>query len=73
MKETIFQKLELLCLELETIQGFGATIWLDGHLTSPLEASNAVLVNEEDNYMRDYVLDERGLVRELRFDKVYNS
>jgi hypothetical protein len=73
MKEAIFQKLEVLFLELETLQGFGATIWLDGKLTSPLEASNAVLVNEEDNYMRDYVLDEGGVVRELRFDKVYNS
>lgn len=73
MKEAIFQKLEVLFLELETLQGFGATIWLDGKLTSPLEASNAVFVNEEDNYMRDYVLDEGGVVRELRFDKVYNS
>ena len=72
MKEAIFQKLEVLLLELESLQGIGITIWLDGQKTSPIDASNAVLVNEEDNYMRDYVLDDGGRVRELRFDKVYN-
>ena len=73
MREAIFQKLEVLLLELESLQGIGLTIWLDGQKTPPIDASNAVLVNEEDNYMRDYVLDDGGRVRELRFDKVYNS
>lgn len=72
MKEAILQKLEVLLLELESLQGIGITIWLDGQRTSPLVASNAVMVNEEDSYMRDYVMDEGGKVMEIRFDKVNN-
>lgn len=70
MKQTILQKLEVLLLELESLQGIGITIWLEGSETSPLVASNAIMVNEENNYMRDYVMNERGKVTELRFNKI---
>lgn len=70
MKQTILQKLEVLLLELESLQGIGITIWLEGFETSPIVASNAIMVNEENSYMRDYVMNERGKVTELRFDKI---
>lgn len=70
MKQTILQKLEVLLLELESLQGIGITIWLEGSETTPFVASNAIMVNEENNYMRDYVMNERGKVTELRFDKI---
>lgn len=73
MTEAIFQKLDVLLLELESLQGVGISIWLDGKELKTIDPSDAVMVSEEDNYMRDYVLDDGGRVTELRFDKVYNS
>ena len=70
MKQAVLQKLEVLLLELESLQGIGISIWLEGFETTPLVASNAIMVNEENNYMRDYVMDECGKVTELRFDKI---
>lgn len=72
MKQTILQKLEVLLLELESLQGIGITIWLEGTETSALVASNAMMVNEDNNYMRDYVMNDCGQVTQLRFDKILN-
>jgi len=72
MKQTILQKLEVLLLELESLQGIGITIWVEGAETSALVASNAMMVNEDNNYMRDYVMNDRGQVTQLRFDKILN-
>lgn len=61
-----------LFVELQNIEKRGITLWLEGLPSSSLKITNALYVNEEYAYMRDYIYDE-GVLKELRFDKVCNS
>ncbi len=61
-----------LFVELQNIEKRGITLWLEGLPSSSLKITNALYVNEEHAYMRDYIYDE-GVLKELRFDKVCNS
>lgn len=61
-------KLQLL-LELQKIEQEGVGLWLEGVPSDSLEISNAVFVNEENAYMRDYIYD-REVLKELRFDRI---
>lgn len=65
------EKQELL-IELEHIQNRGITIFLDGIPSSPITVTDVLYVNENSNFMRDYVTDERGVWTELRFDRISN-
>lgn len=55
--------------ELQKIEQKGITLWLEGLPSSSFGITNAVFVNEDNSYMRDYIYDE-GVLKELRFDKV---
>ncbi len=59
-----------LLIELESIQSRGITIFIDGIPSSPLTVTDALYVNDSDSFMRDYVMDEKGEWKELRFDRV---
>lgn len=59
-----------LLIELENIQNRGIMIFLDGVPSSPLTVTDILCVNENDHFMRDYVTDEKGVWRELRFDRI---
>lgn len=59
-----------LLIELENIQNRGITIFLDGIPSSPLAVTDILCVKESNTFMRDYVTDEKGVLRELRFDKI---
>lgn len=61
-----------LLIELEHIQNRGITIFLDGIPSSPITVTDVLYVNENSNFMRDYVTDERGVWTELRFDRIRN-
>lgn len=61
-------KLQLLT-ELQKIEQEGIGLWLEGSPSNSLGIANAIFVNEENAYMRDYVYDEEVL-KELRFDKI---
>lgn len=61
-------KLQLL-LELQKIEQEGVGLWLEGLPSDSLEISNAVFVNEDNAYMRDYIYD-REVLKELRFDRI---
>jgi len=61
-----------LLIELEDIQNRGVTIFLDGIPSSPLTVTDVLYVNDNHNFMRDYVTDERGVWTELRFDRIRN-
>lgn len=60
-----------LFVELQKFEEKGITLWLEGSPSDSLGIANAVFVNEDDAYMRDYIYDE-GVLKELRFDKVYD-
>lgn len=64
------RKLQLF-VELQEIENRGITLWLEGIPSNSLGITNAIFVNEEDAYMRDYIYDE-GVLKELRFDRVCN-
>ena len=59
-----------LLVELENIRNRGITIFLNGIPSSPSAVTDVLFVNEEDSFMRDYVTDEKGVWKELRFDKI---
>lgn len=63
-------KLQLFA-ELQNIEKRGITLWLEGAPSDSGRIADAVSVNEECAYMRDYIYDE-GVLKELRFDKVFN-
>lgn len=62
-----------LLIELENIQNRGIVIFLDGIPSNPQAVTNVLCVNEESSFMRDYVTDEKGVWRELRFDRISNA
>lgn len=64
----VFQKMQLF-VELQKIEQRGITLWLEGLPSNSYGITDAVFVNEDDLYMRDYIYDE-GVLKELRFDKV---
>ncbi len=64
--------IDLFC-ELEEAEQEGVPLLLDGEPSSPLQIAKACMIREESCYMRDYLGDERGNVREIRFDKVILS
>ena len=57
--------------ELQKIEQKGIGLWLEGLPSDSLGIANAIFVNEDNAYMRDYIYDEEVL-KELRFDKVHN-
>lgn len=64
------QKMQLF-VELQEIEQRGITLWLEGLPSNSFGITDALFVNEEDLYMRDYIYDE-GVLKEVRFDKVCN-
>ena len=63
MKEKNVQLLS----ELGKLTERGVKITLEGIETNPNVIVNKICINEESNYMRDYILDEHGILIELGF------
>ncbi|MBP3338560.1 MAG: hypothetical protein J6L69_04085 [Lachnospiraceae bacterium] len=53
--------------ELDTLHRKGVRITLEGHEYSPVGITKEISVHEESNYMRDYILDDKGKLIELGF------
>lgn len=66
MYETDEQRLKE---KLERVQQSGVFLFLEGKPASP-EAIASRCVCEDSAYMADYVLDEQGILKELRYDRV---
>lgn len=62
------QKMQLF-VELQEIEQRGITLWLEGLQSNSAGITDAIFVNEDDLYMRDYIYD-KGVLKELRFDKI---
>lgn len=56
-------------LRLEQMRRSGVSLFLDGRSVLPIEVV-AKAVREDSPYMADYVLDNEGVIRQVRFDKV---
>ena len=48
----------------------GVSLYLDGHKTEPGEIVRKCSVCETSVYMPDFVLDEEGRLKEVRYDEV---
>jgi hypothetical protein len=55
-------------IELEQYVIKGVPLVLEGHISTPTQIFDAL--RECNDYMSDYVGDEQGAVKEIRFDKV---
>lgn len=63
------ENMQRLYLELVSLEDRGITIWLEGSPSDPQNVTSQLYVQEESNYMRDYIFDE-GVLKEVHFDKV---
>lgn len=61
--------MQRLYLELTSLENRGITIWLERYPSNSKTVTSQLCVNEESNYMRDYVFDE-GVLKEIHFDRV---
>lgn len=58
-----------LYIELQSIESRGIMLFLEGEKSSSQEVAEALKVNEDGAYMRDYIFDE-GVLKELHFDRI---
>ena len=63
------KKYQDLFTELTNYERSGVRMQMNGFPASPLQIVSAHMVREESNYMRDYILDEQGMIRELDFNR----
>ncbi len=56
--------------ELTRYERSGIVMQIDGSPASPMQIVSAHMVKEDDVYMRDYIMDENGIVQELDFYKI---
>ncbi len=67
MNENIYKNL---FMELEQYEHLGVSMKIDNNPASPLQIIAALMVKEEQSYMRDYIWDEKGHVKELSFHNI---
>lgn len=59
--------------ELEQYERSGVSMKLNDYPASPMQIVSAHMVTEDKVYMRDYVWDEHGHVKELTFHNINKS
>lgn len=59
--------------ELNRYEKHGITLKMEGELASPTQIIQAYMVRENVQYMRDYILDDEGNLKELNFNPVFLS
>lgn len=70
MQQENFKKLYA---ELEMYEQSGVSMRLNNYPASPMQIVTAHMVREDQMYMRDYVWDEKGHVKELSFHNILSS
>lgn len=58
---------------LEDMVKEGVLLYVDDRLASPNEIIKKQCVHEDSNYMVDFVFNDDGSYKEMRFDKVVNK
>lgn len=56
--------------ELTRYERSGITMQIDGLPASPMQIVSAHMVRDDSIYMRDYIMDENGIVQKLDFYKI---
>ncbi|OUP50303.1 hypothetical protein [Lachnoclostridium sp. An181] len=68
--ETELSAYQELFAELSDYEKYGIRMTMDGVSASPMQITAAHMMKEEGTYMRDYLTDEDGRIKEIRFLKV---
>lgn len=66
------EKYRELFAELEKYEQSGVSMKINDYPASPMQIVTAHMVKEDQAYMRDYVWDEEGHMKELSFHKIKN-
>ena len=64
---------EELYAELEKYENAGIRMKLNDYPASPLQIVSAHMIRENPSYMRDYVWDDKGKVKELTFYDMFEN
>ncbi len=62
-----------LFVELELYEQSGVRMMLENHPASPMQIVSAHMVKEDSVYMRDYVWDDKGHIKELVFHNIKDN
>lgn len=62
-----------LFVELELYEQSGVRMMLENHPASPMQIVSAHMVKEDSIYMRDYVWDDKGHIKELVFHNIKDN
>lgn len=65
----MFEQTKQLYLELSSLENRGVTIWLEGLPSNSMNVTSQLNIQEESQYMRDYIFEE-GRLKEIHFDKI---
>lgn len=64
------RRFQTLFTELSDYERKGVSMQIDGLPASPMQIVQAHIMREESSYMRDYVLNDKGDLKELGFNDV---
>lgn len=67
------KKYQSLFAELSEYETYGVSIKLENVPASPMQIVTAHMIKEENAYMRDYVWDEKGQIKELSFHHISDN
>ena len=70
MKQETYKQLYA---ELEKYENSGVSMRLNNYPASPMQIVTAHMIKEDSSYMRDYVWDDKGHVREVAFHNILES
>jgi len=59
--------------ELSELETRGIVMKLGNQIASPMQIVTALMVKEDNSYMRDYIWDEDGHMKELTFHHIMNQ
>jgi hypothetical protein len=69
MKFNLCEQLEFI-KELQLYEMWGISLYIDSQEATPDDILNAHEINEEADYMRDYIFNKSGSLIELCFNKI---
>lgn len=70
MEEYGDRELQTLFTELKAYERKGVSMLINGLPASPMQIVQAHIMREESSYMRDYVLNDQGDLKELCFHNI---
>ncbi len=71
MNNDMRARLDML-LTLDNLVSKGISLFISGQKATPEEVVSSVMLNEESDYMADFVQDENGRLQQICYDRIDN-